>query len=262
MTRSTAPNYSVPALEKGLDILEALSASAVPLTLSNLSRELDRSNTEIFRMLNLLEARRYIIRDEAGGYRLSLKLFQIANSQCSVRQLIDAALPAMRELSAKSLESCHLSVLEGAEMVVLARTESPTPVRLTIEVGGRFLALNTVSGRMLLAGYSVEARKRILEGSASYRAMKPPAQRALQRGMEKVARDGFSTAVSETVAGVVDAAVAIGSPGSGVHAALALSSLLPSGRRANPKAFVPSLRACARVIEDLIGYRTRDRPQK
>lgn len=88
------PDYSVPALEKGLDILEVLSAAPEPLSLTALARVLNKGNNEIFRMLNLLEQRRYVLRSEAGMNRLSSRLFQIAHAQCGVRQLLDAALPA------------------------------------------------------------------------------------------------------------------------------------------------------------------------
>ena len=71
----TLPAYSVPALEKGLDILEALSASSQPQSLSGLAHLLERNSNEIFRMLNLLERRNYVLRDESGGYRLSLRMY-------------------------------------------------------------------------------------------------------------------------------------------------------------------------------------------
>ena len=123
------PDYSVPALEKGLEILEALSASSEPLTLSGLASVLRRKNNEIFRMLNLLERRGYVLRDDSGGYRLSLRIFQLAHTQSAVEKLIHAAMPPLRELSALTGESCHLSVLEGAEIVVLARVESSQPLQ-------------------------------------------------------------------------------------------------------------------------------------
>ena len=55
--------YSVPAMEKGLDLLEALAGSAVPLSLAELSRDLGKGSSELFRMLNCLEARGYVARD-------------------------------------------------------------------------------------------------------------------------------------------------------------------------------------------------------
>jgi DNA-binding IclR family transcriptional regulator len=75
-----ATSYPVPALEKGLDLLEFLSAQGVPQSLADLARGLGRSASEIFRMLNCLERRGYIGRDDGRrnlrqhGHRVQLRL--------------------------------------------------------------------------------------------------------------------------------------------------------------------------------------------
>ena len=51
--------YPVPALEKGLDLLELLSARADPQSLTALARTLGRSSSELFRMITCLERRGY-----------------------------------------------------------------------------------------------------------------------------------------------------------------------------------------------------------
>jgi len=256
--RQPTPDYSVPALEKGLEILEVLSASSEPLTLSGLAGVLRRKNNEIFRMLNLLERRCYVLRDDSGGYRLSLRIFQLAHAQSMVAKLIEAAMPPLRELSADTGESCHISVLEGTEIVVLARVESSKPVRITVELGGRFSALTTVSGRMLLAGWEPPARLGLLESSPEFRKLKPDARETLLQGIEKVAKRKFSTAKNETVAGVVDAATAVGNPYRGIHAAVAISALTTGNRSCHPEAFLPALHKCAAKINSRLGIPHKD----
>jgi uncharacterized membrane protein len=71
--RRAAPQYAVPALEKGLDIVEYLADQAVPMTQSQLARALNRQPGELFRMLACLEGRGYVRRDPTnGGYALTL----------------------------------------------------------------------------------------------------------------------------------------------------------------------------------------------
>ena len=87
MKKSERPvsKYHVPALEKGLDILETLASSAVPQSLSELARSLHRSSSELFRMLDSLERRGYILKDlVSGNYRLSLKLYELAHTHSPV----------------------------------------------------------------------------------------------------------------------------------------------------------------------------------
>ena len=63
-----------PALEKGLDLLEALAAEARGLSQKQLAERVGRSVGEIFRMLVALERRGYVTRDPATGeYTLTLK---------------------------------------------------------------------------------------------------------------------------------------------------------------------------------------------
>jgi DNA-binding IclR family transcriptional regulator len=242
------PDYSVPALDKGLDILEALSANPDPLTLSALARLLGRGNKEIFRMLNLLEERRYILRNEAGAYRLSLRLFQLAHSSSPVRRMIEVAEPAMRELVEATAESCHLSVLEGAEIVVLSSVECPRPVRLSIAVGARFDVVGTASGRALLSSFSEAKRAGIVEESPAFRAMGAAERRKFHASLVAAAKRGVTTACNETVSGVLDAAIAVGAPDSGLHAAIAISALTSAKGRRDAKEFIEPLEVCAERI--------------
>ena len=63
-TAMLAPAYPVPALEKGLDLLEYVSGREAPETLGEIARGLGRSPGEIFRMLNCLERRGYLARED------------------------------------------------------------------------------------------------------------------------------------------------------------------------------------------------------
>lgn len=218
-TDDSPPTYSVPALEKGLDILEALAGSPTPLSLAELARDLDRGTAEIFRMLVCLERRSYLRRDPASGkYAPSLRLFELAHAHPPLKILLEAAREPMRAVTSELGESCHVSVLERGSLLVVAREDSPESVRLTIEVGGRFDPENTASGRLLLSatGESVTAR-------------------------------------DETLEGVDDAAVRIGSPGQVVHAALAVSWLRSRKGAKKPATVLSALKSAAMAIHETLG---------
>jgi DNA-binding IclR family transcriptional regulator len=63
MNNKNRSGYFAPALEKGLDVLEALAVARTPQTLAQLARTLNRTSSELFRMIDALEKRFYIIRD-------------------------------------------------------------------------------------------------------------------------------------------------------------------------------------------------------
>src|SRR5258708_20418431 len=86
---SRRSRYTAPALDKGLDILELLASVSEALTHSEIASRLDRTVTEIFRMLVCLEERGYISRtgpDER--YQLTLKLFEIVHHHHPLQPLI------------------------------------------------------------------------------------------------------------------------------------------------------------------------------
>ena len=73
-------NYSAPALEKGLDIIELLSKSSIGFSQAEIAKELNRSVNEIYRMLNILALRNYIELDEdTERYKLTFKLLQLSS---------------------------------------------------------------------------------------------------------------------------------------------------------------------------------------
>ena len=146
------PRYSVPAVEKAIDILEHLSTDPRPRTRSELARALGRGPSELFRMLTCLESRGYVRRDAASGtYSLTLRLFELAHMHSPYDTLMQVSRPLMQALVAETGESCHLSVIQGDALVVLSQEECRKPFRLSVEVGGRFLPHRTTSGRIIMA---------------------------------------------------------------------------------------------------------------
>ena len=96
----TKKNYSAPALEKGLDIIELLSESSDGFSQAEIAKELNRSVNEIYRMLNILVSRNYIEFDTNNErYKLSFKLLQLGSQNQPIKNLMQKALPVMREIA-------------------------------------------------------------------------------------------------------------------------------------------------------------------
>src|SRR5436853_7255030 len=122
MAKAKTLQPGAPALEKGLDLLEALAAESRGLSQKQLAERVGRSVGEIFRMLSALEDRGYVARDASSGeYTLTLQLFRIASQFPPTERLQKAALPVMEQLAARLQLSCHLAVLHGEQFMVIAR---------------------------------------------------------------------------------------------------------------------------------------------
>ena len=244
-----AVRYRVPALEKGLDILEKLASSSRPVSLTQLSQQLGRTNNEIYRMLTCLEQRGYIFKDDAtGNYALSLRLYELALTHSPVDRLLAAAQLPMEDLALKVGESCHLSVIDGSDLLVLWQALSPGKVRITVQVGGRFSPISTVSGRILLANLPADKCAACLKASGEFQKMSSTERQDIRAQLDDIRLKGTSYAESETIFGVKDYAVLVGNPRVGLVAALAISSLTSVRSAIAKKEIFTALQECATLI--------------
>jgi DNA-binding IclR family transcriptional regulator len=194
--------YRAPALEKGLKILELLAGEAQPMLLSAICQRLGRSANELFRMVQVLQYQGYIDQAAGGGYRLTDKLFSLGMEQPRTRNLLETALPVMRQLAVTIGQSCHLAVHSKGQIVVIARMESDEQIGFTVRVGYRQLLLKTASGAVLYAHQNADTRKRW----AAMWEPQPGSQElaAFQKRCDSIRGRGHEIAVSNFVAGVTD----------------------------------------------------------
>lgn len=193
--------YRAPALEKGLDILELLAATAVGLTQAEIAKALERSPNEIYRMLDTLLRRGYAVRT-GDTYLLSLKLYALAHQHPPLRSLIAAATPLLRELSLWSEQSCHLTTYDRGQVVVVSQIDSPGYYGLSIRLASRIDLVNTGSGHVLLAFASPEDRQLMLRERALTGDTRVPA--AFNKRLDRVKRRGYERMKSEQIRGVVN----------------------------------------------------------
>jgi DNA-binding IclR family transcriptional regulator len=158
--------YRAPALEKGLEILELLAPSATPMPTTEISAALGRSVSEIFRMLQVLEEHGYICRS-GEGYRITNRLFSLGMAQPPIRDLLEHAIPHMRELSSFTRQSCHLAMASGPEMVVVANVEAPGLLGFAVRMGYRRPLIHSASGHVLLAFQAEKTREEMLQATAA-----------------------------------------------------------------------------------------------
>ncbi len=236
----SAPTYAVPALDRGLDVIEALAAARRPLSLSELAATLETSPGILFRFLARLEQRGYLSRDAATSkYNLSVRLYALALAEDPINHLLRKARLPMEALAEEIGESCHLSVLLGRRLVVLAQAQAQAPVRLTVDTGSTHEGALTTSGQLLMA----------LRPAAEWPQLAPkiPARR-----LRAIAADHHFGGPSERLLGVRDLAVPVTLPDG--HAALAISYLCPPGGKADRVAeLLPALRRTATQISTALG---------
>lgn len=250
----SAPNYSVPALEKGLVVLELLARAAEPLTLSQISAMTANSASQLFRTMNCLVESGYVSRDEIHGkYRLTLKLFELANRHSPLKHLLHVANLPMQELARAIRESCHISIIQHGQLLVVGAVDSPEKVQITVSVGTSFPLVSTVSGRLLLATMDEISLSAVLADDEDYQHLSAEERERFWGRIAEIRRSGISTAVDESFIGLHDTAVLIGNPALGVAAAIAITQLTASRCSSDSSEVIEALLRCAREINQRAG---------
>lgn len=245
---AASEDYTAPALEKGLDILELLADRHAGMTLRQMADSLSRTPSEIFRMAMVLVNRGYLHKREPGDvYELSSRLFELSHRHPPTRRLLDVTLPVMRELAEAIGQSCHLSVISGLELLVLAHVDSPTARSLVVRAGTRAPLLQTASGMILLAFADEFTREEILR--------QLPGEHGITGKLDSVRQRGFEQHRSRSLRGVIDfSAPALDHLGHAV-AAITVPYLTPRHPETTPEQILHHLRAAAARASADLGYR-------
>jgi DNA-binding IclR family transcriptional regulator len=204
----TEVGYRAPALEKGLAIIDLLSGKDYGLSMVEIARAMGRSHNEIYRMLVVLEAQGFITRGRDEKYILTGRLFELAMRQAPRRNLHDAALPAMHRLAETIWQSCHLVVLSGDDIVVVARVESPDLLGFAVRIGYRRPIGLSTSGRVLYGFASPETRKK-LDAALSRQFRSVKAAEPFRRDAERTKKNGVLDNPSDTVSLITDLAAPV-----------------------------------------------------
>jgi DNA-binding IclR family transcriptional regulator len=155
--------YSAPALEKGLDIMELLAAEAEGLNIGEITKRLNRSVGELFRMLVVLQQRGYVSLEQGSDrYTLTLKMFGLAHRFPPVKRLTSVSAPVLRRLSYDIEQSCHLVLYYEGKGHVVVQQDSPSERVFSVRLGAEAPLMNTCSGHLLLAFADEYTRKQML----------------------------------------------------------------------------------------------------
>jgi DNA-binding IclR family transcriptional regulator len=246
--------YRAPALDKGLDILELLSATDAGLTQAEIAKALERSPNEIYRMLDRLVRRGYVVRTEAERYELSLKLFALAHQHAPLRRLVSQATPALRRFAQEAGQSCHLVVYERGRVVVVAQFDAPSYWGLAIRVGAQVALIGTGSGHVLLAFQSTQERRFMLAEHEAV-AGEAPAPDDLEQHLAEIRAQGFEMMPSRQTRGVFNLSAPILAPDGSALAAVTCPYVERIDDEAAPKinAVVRMVAAVARELSLVAG---------
>jgi DNA-binding IclR family transcriptional regulator len=244
-------NYEAPALEKGLDVLELLAHQSAGLTKSEIARELNRTVSEIFRMLVCLERRGYIAQLSGERYSLTLKLFKLVQEHPPTERLIADALPVMHHLTHETMQSCHMGVLEGGRVAIVAQVNAPANLGFYVKLGSTVDLMEAASGYVILAHQDEAHRERTLAEWSRETGKKPPRDLAVH--LARIRKAGYEKRASYLVKGIVNISFPIFDDRASAVGALTVPYIQYNGTAMPAAKIIDAMRSASAEITAALG---------
>lgn len=171
MKTAASSRYSNRVLERAVSLLGCFSLDAAELGLTELSTRTGLHKSTAYRILEVLRANRLVeFNTETRRYHLGLRLFELGALAVSRLNLTTIAYPELERLVAETGETAHLCVLDGADVVYLAKVESGRALSMPSSVGRRNPAHCAAVGKAILASLSEDRLSGFLKAVRYVRA--------------------------------------------------------------------------------------------
>lgn len=225
MSTQTRPAEFVQSLQRGLDVIKAFSREEPQLTLSEIAARTGLTRAAARRFLITLRDLGYV---DSDGRRFSLspRVLELGYTYLSSLPIWDVARPYLEELAAQVNETTSASVLDGTDIVFVARVETKRIMSMNLGVGSRLPAWATAMGRVLLANLSPDR----LDAYFERVTLQPLTERtvveesALREVIADARRTGWTLVDQEVEEGVRSIAVPVFGSGGRAEAAVTVCS--------------------------------------
>ncbi|MGB3303141.1 IclR family transcriptional regulator [Gordonia sp. (in: high G+C Gram-positive bacteria)] len=238
---------------KVVTILRAFTVDDAELTLAELVRRTGLHKATLHRLAGELVGVRLLDRTD-GGYRLSGGLFELGMLASVERSLLEIAMPFLQDLYARTHETVHLGVIDGHEVVYVAKIGGHRQASAPSRTGGRMPLHCTGIGKALLAHSDPSLQAEVLAGPLERRTPRTiVAPGILSRQLHAIREKGVAFEYEESAPGIACVAAPILDVGdNSVVAAISVTGPLA---RYRPEAHADAVRAAATGIGSTLDRR-------
>jgi IclR family pca regulon transcriptional regulator len=242
------------SLARGLAVLSVFSQHPREVTMSQISSETGISRAAVRRVLYTLGKMGYV-GEQGRGYVLLPRVLGIGGAYVASSSMTAAAQPVLDALRDAVHESCSLGVLDGDDLLYIARAETVRIMSIGLRAGSRLPAYCTSMGRVLLAALPHDTLDAYLERNP----LRPRTERTITQPQEfaemlaRVRREGYSLVDQELEIGLRSIAVPVHGRGGKVIAALNIGT--QAGRvnlQAMQTRLLPALKDAAQRLGTLL----------
>ncbi|OUR65218.1 IclR family transcriptional regulator [Marinomonas sp. 42_23_T18] len=202
MAKST--EYHVPALSRGLQIIEMFDKDNRVLNTQDFADFLGVSASSTYRIVQTLLDMGYLKKVTRNAYELGPQVVSRGFAFLAGQNLVDIASPHLNELRDNASISCHLAIRDGLETVYIYRAQASQRLSVNIPLGSRLPCHTNAMGRVLLQQLSD------IELNAMYQTLQldlypgphPQSLPELKKLLKKEWQQGFSSNRSDNATAI------------------------------------------------------------
>lgn len=246
----------VQSLARGLTVIRAFNDEYPRQTISDIARRCSLSRPAARRFLLTLVELGYV-GTEGTHYWLTPQVLELGSSYLSSLSLSDLAQPHLAELSKTVNESSSVSILDGFDIVYVARIQVRRIMSVSIVVGTRMSAPATAMGRVLLAGLPATAREEYLHAAPlpSFTSGTIASREELAAELSRVESQGFCIVDHQYDFGLRSVAAPIRDRNGSIIAAVSVSAVSMNYSKSQVRRqLLPQVLATAEKISADVGY--------
>lgn len=194
MKPNSEKDYSVPALIRGLSILNMFNDKDRVLSTNDFAERLGVSVSSIYRIVQTLSETEYLTKLARNTYSLGPAVISLGYAYLAGRDIIDISVPHLNKLRDNTSVSCHLGVREGRHVLYLYRALAAQRLVVNIPVGSRIPCHSSALGRVLLSSLKDQDLEILYNGIQLDSAAKPNPQSLpeLKQRINEERKQGFS----------------------------------------------------------------------
>lgn len=215
------PNF-MASLARGLAVIEAFSPQRRQMSISQISQKTGIPRAAVRRCLYTLAKLGFVSAEDGRNFALRPRILSLGHAYLASTPLAKAAQPVLRDVSNRLHESSSIAILDGDEILYIARASTSRIMTIDLDIGSRLPAVYTSMGRVLLAHLPEDEREACL-GRAKliqYTAHTLMTVEALRAELARVRAQGYAVIDQELELGLRSIAVPIAAPDGKVVAAI------------------------------------------
>lgn len=243
----------VQSLARGLAVIRTFDAEHTELSLAEVARRAGIPRAAARRFLRTLEQLGYVVATPNARFRLTPRILELGYGYLSSLSLPDIVQPHLDALSHEIGESVSVAVLDGDEIVYVARAAARRIMSVRITIGTRLPAVATSMGRVLLAALSDPGQVLDAAELIAHTSRTRTDRADLIAEIARVREQGWALVDGELEEGLRSIAVPLVTRG-GVTAALNVSTSTARGDAEGVRnELLPALQHTASLIEAELG---------